>query len=102
MKAQYCNRSSYKLILTLCRGAGAMRGGVRPVHPSPVGDVPRVGGPPPRHAQLLHQLHHLLLRLRPLQKSPFQGDCSFTVIDEIVHKTKGTPKKVCYSLLKFI
>ena len=43
-----------KLILSLFRGAGALRGGVRPVHPSPVGDVPRVCGPPPRHAQLLH------------------------------------------------
>ena len=58
----------------LHRGASCLYGGVRPVHPSPLGDVPRVGGPPPRHAQLLHQLHHLLLRLRPLQKSSFKGD----------------------------
>ena len=62
------------LILCLFRGAGALRGGVRPVHPSPVGDVPRVGGPPPRHAQLLHQLPHLLLRLRPLQEGTLQGE----------------------------
>ena len=62
-----------KLILLLFRGAGALRWGVRPVHPSSVGDVPRVCGPPPRHAQLLHKLPHLLLRLRPLQKGTLKG-----------------------------
>ena len=50
-----------------------MRRGVRPVHSPPLGDVPRVCGSPPRHAQLLHQLPHLLLRLRPLQKGSLQG-----------------------------
>ena len=52
-----------------------MRRGVRPVHSPPLGDVPRVGGSPPCHAQLLHQLPHLLLRLLPLQDSPHQGVC---------------------------
>ena len=51
-----------------------MRGGVRPVHSKPVGDVPGVSCPPPGHAQLLHQLPHLLLRLCPLQKGTLQGE----------------------------
>ena len=50
-----------------------MCGGVRHIHPSPVGDVPRVGGSPPRHGQLLHQLPHLLLRLLALQEGALQG-----------------------------
>ena len=56
-------------------GAGVLHQGVRPVHPLPLGDVPRVGGPPARHAQRLLQLPHLLLRLLPLQDSPHQGAC---------------------------
>ena len=50
-----------------------MCGGVRHIHPAPVGDVPRVGGSPPRHGQLLHQLPHLLLRLLALQEGSLQG-----------------------------
>ena len=51
-----------------------MYGGVRPVYSSPVDHVLGIGGPPPGHAQLLHQLPHLLLRLCPLQKGTPQGD----------------------------
>ena len=57
-----------------------MRRGVRPVHSPPLGDVPRVGGSPPCHAQLLHQLPHLLFRLRPLQKGTLQGDALHFVV----------------------
>ena len=52
------------------RGAGLLHQGVRPVHPLPLGDVPRVRRPPPGHAQRLLQLPHLLLRLLTLQDCP--------------------------------
>ena len=68
-------------------GAGVLHQGVRPVHPLPLGDVPRVGGPPARHAQRLLQLPHLLLRLLPLQDSPHQGVWNnLTILVNIIFK----------------
>ena len=44
-----------------------------PVHPAPVDHVPGERGAPPGHAQLLHQLPHLLLRLQAVQGGPLHG-----------------------------
>ena len=72
-------------------GAGVLHQGVRPVHPLPLGDVPRVGGPPARHAQRLLQLPHLLLRLLPLQDSPHQGLCYRRVPLELLLRVEPQP-----------
>ena len=55
-------------------GAGVLRQGVRLVHPLPLDHVPWVGGPPPRHAQRLLQLPHLLLRVLSVQSCSHKGD----------------------------
>ena len=44
-----------------------------PLHPSPLGHVPGVSGPPVGHAQLLLQLPDLLVCVKPIQISPFKG-----------------------------
>ena len=49
-----------------------MHGDDGSVYSPNVDHVPGVGGPPPGHDQLLHQLPDLLLRLQAVQGGPLQ------------------------------